>query len=220
MGTFISGGTSGIVELLSPHIVLKSPHAGSLENFCRKEIANEANIYQSLGKHGRLVPMIGYTEEDGLYLEYMPNGNLRDYLGRYNATISLEQRHKWACEAAEGLQVLHSADIIHGDAKLPNFLLDATLGLRIADFGHASFRTSRVSVGKDLFALGSTIYEIMTGASPYQELASSEVERRFKARELPNLTDILCGECIRQCWLGQVNSAQEVYDMIAAENIS
>src|SRR5207253_4879834 len=107
-----------------------------------------------------------------------------------------------------------------GDAKLPNFLLDATLGLRIADFGHASFGISQVSVGKDLFALGSTIYEIMTGASPYQELASSEVEPRFEARQFPNLTDILCGECIRQCWLGEVKSAQEVYDIIEAENIS
>jgi serine/threonine protein kinase len=160
--------------------------------------------------------MIRYTEEDGLYLEYMPNGDLRDYLQRYNGTISLEQRHKWACEAAEGLQVLHSANVIHGDAKLPNFLLDATLGLRIADFGHASFGTSQASVRKDLLALGSTIYEIMTGESPYPEQANSEVKRQFEARQFPNLTGILCGECIRQCWLGEVNSAQEVYDIIQA----
>ena len=161
--------------------------------------------------------MISFSYEDGLCLEYMPNGNLRDYLCRYNDTVSREQRHKWAYEAAEGLDVLHSADIIHSDPKPSNFLLDACLNLRIADFGCSSFRRSQASAHADLFALGSTIYEIMTGRSPYQELPSSEVQQRYRAHEFPDVTNIPCGECIRQCWLGEAYSAQEIRDVIKAE---
>jgi serine/threonine protein kinase len=220
-GRFLSGGISGIVELLPSDHVIKSPHGGSLEDDCRKDVANEAEIYLHLGKHARLVPMTCYTAKDGLCLEYMSNGDLRDYIYRYNVTISLEQRQKWACEAVEGLQVLHSANVIHGDPKPPNFLLDASLGLRIADFGHSSIGGSqKKSVGTDLSALGSTIYEIMTGTSPYEELGSSEAKRLFKAQEFPDMTGILCGEYIRQCWLGKVNSAQEVHDIIKVGDIS
>jgi hypothetical protein len=65
---------------------IKSPHAGSLEDDCRKDIANEAKIYLHLDEHARLVPMICYIAKDGLCLEYMPNGDLRDYTCRYNGT--------------------------------------------------------------------------------------------------------------------------------------
>jgi hypothetical protein len=60
----------------------------------------EAEIYRRLGPHDRLVPMLGYSEE-GLVLEYMENGTLKDCL-REHHNVTMDQRLRWAEEAAEG----------------------------------------------------------------------------------------------------------------------
>lgn len=212
--------------------LLKSPHGSILEADSRKDLDTEARIYQHLGEHPRLVRKVGYSPKECLLLEYMPNGSLGEYLRVRNQTVSTEQQLRWACEAAEGLQVLPSKGDVHCDTKPRNSLLDEDLGLRIADFSDSSFNGSRSSaceetrfwlprdwwepstVRSDLFALGSTIYEIMTGNMPYEELPSSEVARLYKTGEFSDLTQTLCGEYIRQCWHGEVHSAQEVYNLI------
>ena len=55
------------------------------------EIANEFEIYNYLGPHRRLVPMKGYTTEGELLLQYMPHGDLVDYLRTHSETISINQ---------------------------------------------------------------------------------------------------------------------------------
>jgi hypothetical protein len=50
----------------------------------------EAEIYGRLGPHDRLVPMLGYSEE-GLVLEYMENGTLKDYLRKHH-NVTIDQR--------------------------------------------------------------------------------------------------------------------------------
>ena len=106
----------------------------------------------------------------------MPNGNLKDFIRAQNAQLSTNQRLQWAQEAAEGLQLLQDADVIHCDVEPRNFLIDANLGLKIGDFGGASFKGSQASacaatrflppdfdwrrqptIKDDLFGLGSTI---------------------------------------------------------------
>jgi serine/threonine protein kinase len=224
-GTFISTGVSGYVELLKNGTVLKSPRPDE-ESACKME----ATIYELLGRHNRLVPMLGYSSE-GLNLEYMENGNVRDYLKEHK-DVSMEQRLQWAQEAAEGLQLLHSRGIIHCDTKPRNFLLDANLNLKIADFAGSCFKGSKSyacessryylprdwrecpTVITDLFALGSTIYQILTGTDPYEELESHDVERLYQERKFPDVLDLPCGEVITKCWLCQFGSAEEVYDSI------
>ena len=66
-----------------------------------RDIEHEHKIYQRLPRHDRLLNMIGYSVEDGLILEYMPNGNLREYLQSEAAALSVHQRLQWACDAAE-----------------------------------------------------------------------------------------------------------------------
>lgn len=150
---FISGGLSGIIELLPSDLIIKSPWPGSLRNDSLMEIANEFEIYNHLGPHRRLVPVKGYTTEGELLLQYMPHGDLADYLRTYSKTISMSQRLQWVCEAAEGLQFLHSKGVIHCDLKPKNLLLDAALGLRIADFSISSLNESPVSAFRTLSSL-------------------------------------------------------------------
>jgi serine/threonine protein kinase len=172
-------------------------------------------------------------------MEYMPNGCLKGDLLAHNDKISATQRLQWILEAAEGLQLLHSANILHCDVEPKNFLLDADLGLRFADFGGSSFEGSLASasaetrflppdfnlhrmptIQDDLYGFGSTIYSIMTGQYPFQELPSNEVEKLYKAHKFPDVTGIPCGEIIERCWRCEFVSAQEIYDLIQAEMLS
>jgi len=239
-GETISGGASGLVERLPSGDVVKSPWPGSRAADCRRDMMTEGQIYKRLGPHPRLVRMINWDpDEYSLTMEYMPNGCLKDYLLAHNDEISTTQRLQWILEAAEGLQLLHSANIIHCDVGPRNFLLDADLGLRIADFSGSSFEGSHASacvdtrflppdfslhrmptVHDDLYGFGSTIYSIMTGQSPFQELPSNEVKKLYKAHKFPDVTGIPCGEIIKRCWRYEFVSAQEIYDLIQTKMLS
>lgn len=227
-GTFISAGISGIIERLEDGSVLKSPRSDE-ERAC-KDIETEANIYRLLGPHDRLVPMLGYSEA-GLILEYMGNGNVKDYLTKH-PNVAIYQRLRWAQEAAEGLQLLHSQGIIHCDTKPRNFLLDKNLHLKIADFSGSCVEGSTLhacestryylprdwrqpaNVAADLFALGSTIYEILTGNSPFEDVPSDKVEQLYQEKIFPDVSDLPCGDVILKCWLREFDSAQQISDSI------
>jgi serine/threonine protein kinase len=233
-GETISGGATGLVERLPSGNIVKSPWSGFRAAECRRDMTTEFQIYERLGPHPRLVKIISWDPENCvLIMEYMPNGSLKDYLCEHNDKVSKSQRLQWAREAAEGLQRLHSANVIHCDVEPKNFLLDSDLGLKIADFSGSSLDGSQPSacagvrfsepnfnwrspptVRQDLYSLGSTIYNIMTGRPPFQELPSNEVEELYKANTFPELKDILCGGIIQRCWYNKVASAQEIYNAI------
>ncbi|QQK44716.1 kinase domain containing protein [Penicillium digitatum] len=205
-GQFISGGLTGIVELLGDGTVLKSPFPDAeMENHIL-DIAKEASIYHRVGPHERLVRILDHSR-DGLILEYMKNGDLKTYLQAQDL-IPMSLKLKWAYQIAQAVSLLHSNGIIHCDIKPRNFLLDATLNIKIIDFSGSSLDGSKPA--SDLFALGSTLYEVFQGTSPYEEIPSDQVEERFKRKEFPNVSAIPYGQIIKQCWLSQVDSAEHV----------
>ncbi|KAG6916779.1 hypothetical protein DXG01_005361 [Tephrocybe rancida] len=79
----------------------------------------------------------------GLYLDktrvsivspWMENEEIRTYLEKTpNAP-----RVRLAADVGSGLMYLHDNDIIHGDLKSPNVLIDGTGRARLADFGISS----------------------------------------------------------------------------------
>lgn len=239
-GEFLTSGSSDLLSRLPSGDIIKEPWPGFTSEDSRKEMTIENSIYEKLGPHPRLVEIHHWDPDDcSLTMEYMPNGSLNPYIDAHHDTISTPQRLQWIMEAAEGLQLLHSANIIHCDAVPRNFLLDANLGLRIADFGGSVYEgwngtawpgsgfalpdgssDARPTVQFDFFALGSTIYVIMTGREPFHELSSDEVGKLFSAQEFPDTTEIIIGEIISGCWHGEFTSAQEIYDLVHRRMIS
>jgi serine/threonine protein kinase len=229
-GQFISGGTTGIVELLEDGTALKSPFPDSEIESHVLDIANEASIYRRIGPHERLVRLVGHSR-DGLVLKYMENGDLKTYLQAHDS-ISMSLKSKWAYQIAEAVDLLHRNGIIHCDVKPRNFLLDKAFDIKIIDFSGSSLDGSKPASGEgtrfflprhwreqstvttDLFALGSTLYEIFRGTSPYEDISSDDVQSLFTQKEFPDVSDIPCGQVIKQCWLSQVDSAAHVQSAI------
>ena len=106
-------------------------------------------------------------------------------------------------EVAEGLKYLHATDTIHGDIKPSNILNDMFGGIAICDFGFVKFAqsdtnmlrdytksvgtkaymapesctdTPTISKKSDIWSLGATIYELITGFPPYQGLGGAALE--------------------------------------------
>lgn len=238
----ISFGNTAIIERVSEETVVKSPHpqaSSHVKAWQRRQLQREFDVYRRLPAHDRLIKMFGFSEDGGLLLEYMPKGSLRAYL-ESNTDIPISQRLQWGVQAGEAVVLLHSHGIIHADIKPENMLLDKHLGLRIIDLSGSSIdglpplslESARFylprsmqdempcSVTSDLFALGSSIYQIVTRRQPFDSLKDEDVEARYARKEFPPIDEIPYGDIIRQCWMCEFDSAQAVLDGLIEERRS
>lgn len=202
--------------------VLKYPRVAG-EDWDR--LVTEARIYKTLGSHPRIIACFG-IDERGLKLEYAPKGTVRDLLrnSTCNEAIPRQDRLKYSRQAAEAVAYIHTRNVIHCDISTRNFLLDENLDLKLSDFQGVSVEPdgriingyaveivksylprpqNHSDIKSDLFALGTAIYEIMTGHEPFPELDEDideeEIERRYKEGSFPSVNGVLRGHIIRKC---------------------
>ncbi|KAH9900740.1 kinase-like domain-containing protein, partial [Cubamyces lactineus] len=71
---------------------------------------------------------------------YLPNGSLASYLQGLS-TLSLDEVLKMLHQISEGMVYLHSKDILHGDLKASNVLVDDKGDCVITDFGMSEMKS-------------------------------------------------------------------------------
>ncbi|KAF9789481.1 kinase-like protein [Thelephora terrestris] len=161
-----------------------------------KTLYQEAIMWKRLD-HKNIVPLLGMTKTPlQLISEWIPGGNLTEYIIQH----SNANRRDLARDIAEGLYYLHSRNVVHGDLKGPNILVDATGRARITDFGLAtvtqnvdSFRSTAGepahtprwtapeilggegshSTEADVFSFAMVMIEVFTGAVPFNRSPSA-----------------------------------------------
>ncbi|KAL2753386.1 hypothetical protein ACRALDRAFT_1065303 [Sodiomyces alcalophilus JCM 7366] len=193
--------------------------------------AREITVYQRLiseygESHDCIVPFYGVLD-GSLLLQFQPNGSIRQYRTRQQQPVPLQTLLLWAEQTAKGVEFLHSKKVLHGDLSCNNIFLDADLNARIGDFAgssidglpfltvyeisHALPNDTSVSIKRELFALGSTLYELMTGYAPFYGKDTSDVERLFSRGQFPSLEKVpVVDQVILRCWKGQYNTATDV----------
>ncbi|XP_030453962.1 probable receptor-like protein kinase At1g33260 [Syzygium oleosum] len=98
-------------------------------------------------RHENIVRLLGYCDdrdEGALVFEYIPNGNLQEKLhGNHlqrGTVLPWSHRVLMAFQLAQAIEHLHekcALQIVHGDVKSSNVLLDEDLNCKLCDFGSA-----------------------------------------------------------------------------------
>lgn len=143
-------------------------------------------------QHPRIVPVYDYGEIDHqpyIVMAYMAGGTLREKIK--DGPMSLAVVVKLIDQIADALDFAHSQGIIHRDFKPGNVLLDNQGNAYLADFGIAKINEASVQLtgsgvvgtpsymapemidkaeaapSVDIYALGVTAYEMLTGEQPF-----------------------------------------------------
>ncbi|KAJ5585261.1 kinase-like protein [Penicillium hispanicum] len=186
----------------------------------------------------RLIAQCRAITDDGLELE---RGDcLRQVLRGGLKTVESHTRLQWALEAAEGLHYIHEKGIIHADVGCHNLLVHRSGHIKFIDFAGSgvdgneplvcyewcSYRpgTTTLGIKTDIFAFGSALFEIESGNVPFHQLQEvlgpwelmREVEKRFAAKDYPDMEMLQLKHVITRCWNDEYESMADVRDDIAA----
>ncbi|MFC1628000.1 serine/threonine protein kinase, partial [Gemmatimonadota bacterium] len=211
------------------------PHHAAQEEAEKARFVQEAKAAARL-THNNIAQVyeIG-EEEDRLYIvmEYVSGGSLRDQLDEAKGrSLPLEKVLTWVQEAAQGLAEAHKQGIIHRDIKPDNLMLTESGQVKITDFGLARLETAtrltmegatlgtvnyvapeqitgrEVDHRADLFSLGATFYELLTGHrafegadanATYFAIINEDIESLSRFRKsLPDGLEILVNKLLEK----------------------
>jgi len=141
-----------------------------------------------------------------LVMEYCSGGSLRQLL-QTEVRVRPEMGAGWIIKLCSTLQNVHDHGIVHHDLKPENILFSRDGTPKIADFGVANTRAgtpsymcpglffpdesvSRTDGRVDIYALGVTLLELVTGQNPFlhmseDDLLNAKVHLDFVTDELP-----------------------------------
>ncbi|KAG4107606.1 hypothetical protein H8356DRAFT_975122 [Neocallimastix lanati (nom. inval.)] len=136
----------------------------------------------------RFVPIYGfstYFNEEVLVSQFYKNGSLGQYLTT-NSSISMDEKEEFVVEIVEGLDICHSQNLVHGNLKPSNILLDEYYHALLSDFStnHMSpenpntiqrqwlapelkEKSALFTIASDIYSLGLIIYYIFNDGIRY-----------------------------------------------------
>ncbi|CAE6479193.1 unnamed protein product [Rhizoctonia solani] len=176
-----------------------------------KDAARELYIWSKC-KHPNVLELIGVTQhrnQIAMVSPWMANGDLTRFLHAHPET----NRYDMCTQVADGVAYLHQENVVHGDLKGANILVSKEHTPKITDFGTASrtgytlqftetSRSQTMSIRwtapeiidettdkntfeTDVFSLGMTILEVITGLPPYAGINDVAVVFRIVTGEHP-----------------------------------
>lgn len=153
---------------------------------------NEARLAGQL-KHPNILPIHDAGEEDGLryvVMDYLPDSHPLSDFCKSDTLLPLEKVVEIFFSTAKALDHAHRSGVVHRDIKPANILMNRNGHTLIVDFGIATkagseeagvghsigtprymspeqVRGEKVGHPSDLYSLGVTIYELLTGMCPF-----------------------------------------------------
>lgn len=199
----------------------------------REKFKKEARRLRSLS-NPHIVKVYDLFEENGTayyVMDYVDGENLSARLKRTNAPLAESDVRNYLNQILDGLEAIHNEGMFHLDIKPANIMVDSHDVVKLIDFG-ASKQQSTVggatmSTGisytngyapseqmaqsydkfgpwTDFYALGATVYKLLTNQDPpsVSDLSEDETENKHLALPMPNVSEEMKKLVV---WMMQVN---------------
>lgn len=174
----------------------------------RKRFVAEVRALARL-RHPHILAVYGagtHGDQGYVVTELAAGGSLLD-LVRREGTLPVDDTLVWMIQTLSALAAAHASAVVHRDVKPSNILLDDTGSVRLGDFGIAmqvaediqrltrtgtalgttiymapEQRRDAKHVGPraDLYAIGSSIYRLVTGLNPQDLFAATDGSERWQ----------------------------------------
>lgn len=169
-------------------------------------------------RHPFIIPLYwAFQSPKNLYIvyEFCPYGDLSTIL-KQKTKLSEAETKLYMSETVLAIEYLHSLDIVYRDFKPLNILLDSNGHIKLSDFGLAKSNVSKDNPAMsfcgspaylapellkmsgahkpvDIYAIGVTLYELLTGSLPF---ANENISRLYKQISIGKLN--FPPECSKQ----------------------
>eukprot|EP00977_Amphora_coffeiformis_P009546 scaffold2204_cov166-Amphora_coffeaeformis.AAC.6 len=186
------------------------------------------------------------THDPMLVMEYMDYGSLHDLLNNETMLLSGEIILQMMRDVsnlnhgvAQGLRYLHSAkpQILHGDLKARNILIDSRFRAKLCDFGMSTKSGNNISgtpfwmapeylrgdeeynAACDIYSIGIILFEIYSRKSPYEGEDFRDVLRKVCNRRInkrpgvPTNMPQKMADLMKRCWSHDVTYRPQAKDL-------
>ncbi|MCE2721169.1 MAG: protein kinase domain-containing protein [Dolichospermum sp.] len=237
--------TQCVIKQFAPQITGTNAFQKAKELFLQ-----EAQQLQELGEHSQIPTLLAYFEQDNrLYLvqQFIDGANLLQELKNQGIFSELKIRALLQ-DLLTTLEVVHEYEVIHRDIKPENImrrrsdgkliLIDfgaskqlqgtVTTGTLIGTFGYApleQMRDGKVYPASDLYSLGATCFDLLTGVHPgelYQEYGYEWVKtwRVHLQKPVNRDLDTVLDKLLQKYYQDRYQSAQEVLQFLKTSQLT
>jgi serine/threonine protein kinase len=185
------------IHLSNRRVAIKALHKQMLSNEnVRLRFRNEAATLSQI-EHENIVRIFDYIESDEgffLVMEFVDGLTLEDYIKNVSGPLNNERAIHVMKMMLKGFGFAHKMGIVHRDVKPSNIIVGNDLSVvKILDFGVAKLLSDNSNMTKhgtqmgtvyymspeqvkgqpvnqrsDIYSLGVTLYQMVTGVNPYQ----------------------------------------------------
>lgn len=179
-------------------VALKVPHRQNL-NF--SELLHEPRLLAALD-HPNIVSITTAEKQENIFfivMEYVEGDTLDTLIA--GGALDTPRMLDLASQACSAIRHAHDQGVIHRDLRPPNMLISGAGVLKVADFGVSRFLElaargttvigsppymapeqfeGKAVFASDIYSLGVTMYQMLTGVLPYESPTPSDLERLLR----------------------------------------
>ncbi len=204
----IGSGGFGTVYLaedtwIDKKVALKVPHKQGVDF---GELLREPRLLASLN-HPNIVTILTAEKQENVFfivMEFVPGETLEAIITRDGA-LDLARALDYTCQICNAVDHAHRQGVLHRDLRPSNVLVADSGMLKVADFGTSRFLEiaahgttvigsppymapeqfqGKAVFASDIYSLGVTMYQMMTGVLPYDTPSPADLERLMKGELL------------------------------------
>ena len=184
---------------IKKNVAIKVPHKQNLDF---SEMLKEPRLLASMS-HPNIVTMLTAEKLDDVFfivLEYVPGETLEQLIIREGA-LELGRALDYTCQMCNAVDHAHRAGVLHRDIRPGNMLVSDSGLLKVTDFGTSRFLEiaahgttvigsppymapeqfhGKAVFASDVYSVGVTMYQMVTGELPYNTPAPSDIEKLMR----------------------------------------